>query len=119
MNRSVSNLRIDVIERHIFLRCDQTKPKFTCKQKSLESWDFLKRRLVEPKLVGQGGVFRTKVNCLQVCMHGPIAVVYLERIWYHFHTPEVLIQEHPISGVPVDEFRFVEDRETPAPIAAE
>ena len=72
MNRSVSNLGVDLIERYIFLR-HQTKPKFTRKEKSLESWDFVKRRLVEPKLVGQGVVFRTKDNCFHDRIHGPIA----------------------------------------------
>ncbi len=107
LKKIATTLGVDKIERHIFLCCDQTKPKCCAKAKSLESWNYLKGRLNELKLTGDGGVFRTKANCLRVCEGGPIAVVYPEGTWYHSCTPDLLeqiIQQHLIKGEPVAEY---------------
>src|SRR5687767_15931744 len=78
---------IPVARRHIFLCAEQTKPKCCDMERGVAAWEFLKRRLAELGLANQGGILRTKANCLRIWEGGPIAGVFPEGALYREWRP--------------------------------
>lgn len=86
----LEKLGVENLEYHIFLCTDPSKPKCASREETIESWEYLKKRLEELGLSSTGKVFRTRANCLRVCKEGPIMCIYPEGRWFKNATKDVI-----------------------------
>ena len=112
LREAASQLTIGSYKRHVFLCIGES----CCSKEMGElAWKALKDQLKERGLslsTGPAACYRTKVNCLRVCMGGPILVVYPEGNWYGGMTAERIpefIDRQLVLGEPIEEWIFAKN----------
>ncbi len=106
---TAASLGLDRTRRHIFLCSRSCGQACADERTGAASWEALKAALRDRGLAGPGGIQRTKADCLRICCEGPVAVVYLEGVWYSRCTPDNvvrIVEEHLVGGRIVEELRI-------------
>lgn len=109
LDSKVKKLALKDAQYHLLLCCHQTIPKCCTAEVGANSWEYLKKRIVELGL--SKSVYRSRANCLQICYSGPILVVYPDGVWYRSCSAEIIervLQEHILQGSPVTDYILCE-----------
>lgn len=88
-------------KHHIFFCLNERAsddPRGDCSRHgSHAAQDYVKKRVSELGLTGEGKVRVNKAGCLERCENGPVCVVYPDNVWYQFVDQtdlEEIVTEH-------------------------
>ena len=96
---------------HVFFCTNQREDGEMCCQqhRAQEMRDYVKGRIKQMGLSGQGKIRVNSAGCLDRCGEGPVLVIYPEDTWYTFVDKDDLdeiIEEHLVNGRPVTRLRI-------------
>ncbi len=101
---------IGEVARH-FLLCTGSDCR---KDGANATWSYAKGRIARAsKTAPDGRIYRSQVDCLNLCEGGPIGIVYPEGTWYGALDKAAIdrvIDEHLVGGKPVDDLRIAQVR---------
>jgi (2Fe-2S) ferredoxin len=94
-------------KHHVFFCLNQRENgEDCCMNKGAEvAFDYMKNKVKQLKLNGQGQVRVNRSGCLDRCGLGPVMVVYPEAVWYTFVDNEdidEIIESHLVHGKVVE-----------------
>lgn len=97
----------DYYQYHVFFCLNQRENvEDCCMNKGAEAaFDYMKNKVKQLKLSGEGKVRVNRSGCLDRCGLGPIMVVYPEAVWYTFVDNEdidEIIESHLVNGKVVE-----------------
>lgn len=88
---------------HVFFCINQRTDGRACCQdhNAIAMRDYMKKRIKEESLSGEGGVRVNQAGCLDRCELGPVMVIYPEGTWYNYLDEEDIddvINQHIKGG---------------------
>ncbi len=97
--------------RHAFFCTNRREGDRVCCQDAgaAEARAYVKARVKELGLAGQGELRVNAAGCLDRCEEGPVIVVYPEGVWYSYVDKEDLdeiIEEHLVHGRVVERLKI-------------
>jgi len=106
LKRKVERIGIEKNKYHLFFCSGSQSGKCCNPERGAESLRYLRKRLKELNLEGDGGVILTPVQCFDICQKGPHMLVQPEGVWYMSCSTEVIeriLQNHILNGKQVKE----------------
>lgn len=98
-------------QHHVFFCCNQRENGEACcaQHGAREQRDYMKKRLKELGLHGEGQMRVNIAGCLGRCTEGPVIVVYPEEVWYTYVDQEdidEIIESHLLNNQPVERLKI-------------
>lgn len=98
-------------QHHVFFCCNQRDDGQACcaQHDARGQRDYMKKRLKELGLHGEGQMRVNIAGCLGRCTEGPVIVVYPEETWYTYVDREdidEIIESHLQNNTPVERLKI-------------